>query len=72
MQLTPNREEGYKYTAEEVYDMLISNINSQNKKGWDDHSHWNDNSLNEPLNDMWTNYFEEACTTIENQNSSLC
>ena len=68
MHLTPNREEGYKYIVEEVYDMLISNINSQNQKGWDDHSHWNDNSLNEPLNDMWTNYFEEACTTIENQN----
>lgn len=33
MHLTPNKDEGYKYTAEEVYNMLIKNGYNKKKKG---------------------------------------
>lgn len=61
MHLAPNKKEGYLYTAEEVYEMLIK---EQMKKGgggrtnqnepFDDHSHWE-----EPDDDFTTEEWEK-------------
>ena len=46
MHLAPNGKEGYLYTAEEVYNMLIKDSLSKNRgksvkgESFDDHSHW--------------------------------
>lgn len=81
MHLTPNKEEGFKFTAEEVYEMLTSPLH-QNPKSvplpgsskagkngrFDDHSKWSENANNEALRDKWITHAIEATEIISIQN----
>ena len=46
MHLAPNKQEGYLYTAEEVYEMLVKQASrnpskaNKNSESFDDHTHW--------------------------------
>ncbi len=51
MHTTPNGDEGFNYTAEQVYEMLPKDIK---KDYWDDHSFWLIEQDNEELEDVWT------------------
>ncbi len=85
MHIAPNGEEGYKYTAEEVYDMLISYSNKVPKQGgrghkigngkgygksWDDHSRWGSRDGDKMLSDMWDKYVRDAAEAISIQKSN--
>lgn len=64
----PNGEEGYLYTAEEVYEMLLEKGDSNaHKQGWDNHEAWGKFPLNSPIVDAWKNHFENACLCMENR-----
>ena len=60
MHLTPNNDEGYKYTAEEVYEMLSSS-SSKSTRGMfvDDHSRWG-TSDDEALDALWNSRIRDA------------
>lgn len=71
--IAPNGEEGYKYTAEQVYGMLTKNVkdiytnnmrNDEETCQWDDHSYWGSCEDNALLKDIWTKYLEDAAQSI--------
>lgn len=64
MHIAPNGDEGYKYTAEEVYEMLVKRCGKNDKCKWDDHSRWTD-SDDDSLGDAWLNRIEVAAETIK-------
>lgn len=60
MHLAPNGKEGYRYTAEEVYDMLIEQaekISIDSLEPWDDHSQWD---MDEEVMTVWEMRIKEA------------
>ncbi len=63
MHLTPKRDEGYRYTAEEVYEMfssLSAARRKQLKRGFaDDHSRWG-TADDEALDALWRNRIRDA------------
>lgn len=72
MHLAPNKKEGYLYTAEEVYNMLVKKSEKQNKskgdsqgsEGFpDDHSHW-DEPNDEFVMDEWEKRIINAAEAI--------
>lgn len=81
MHLTPDGKEGYEFTAEQVYGMLLLangvKGNGKNKsvgqgKGqadlsgqWDDHSHWGDSENSEMMRDAWAKRVQDAAQAIE-------
>ncbi len=65
MHLTPEGEEGYLYTAEEVYEMLPEGISAgAGGDGWDDHSRWGTFAEDENLKDLWEQRFKNACDMV--------
>ncbi len=77
MHIAPDGEEGYNYTAEEVYRMLCEKAKlgpghsrslSGFSEGWDDHSKWGDAAGDDPLTeDVWTKHLQEAAEAISAQ-----
>lgn len=69
MHTVPDGDEGYKYTAEEVYKMLKKNSKNNKGAGWDNHSKWPDKAGNEDKNnelaDAWEKMFSDACEAME-------
>ena len=81
MHLTPDGKEGYEFTAEQVYGMLLLangvKGNGKNKSvgqgkgqadlsgGWDDHSHWGDSENSEMMRDAWAKRVQDAAQAIE-------
>lgn len=69
MHLAPNNKEGYLYTAEEVYEMLIKNSNVSNQLSYgltfDDHSKWGNDNYEEK---EWLQKVLNAKSTIDLQN----
>ena len=79
MHLTPKGEEGHKYTAEEVYKMLVVGVKMQDSGGkgvnsggsqtgndgasWDDHSEWGKMSVEE--RDKWAKRVRDAAEAME-------
>lgn len=63
MHLTPKNDEGYLYTAEEVYNML-HNVNSSTI---DDHSHWvgDDENLDKATNELIDEWNNLIINTVE-------
>lgn len=85
MHVAPNGKEGYNYTAEEVYAMLLKKEGSKkskkglgvggkqekDKENWDDHSLWKDlNDEEDVLADFWTKKILDAEQAMEIRNSS--
>lgn len=80
MHLAPSGIEGYKYTAEQVYEMLPSRINTITPNGdrdkpkimekeeqgssWDDHTKWGKLEDDETLRALWRNRLKDACEAI--------
>ena len=71
MHVAPNKREGYLYTAEEVYEMLLSNNkrnassgNKQKNVSIDDHSKWNPNIVD---NKEWIQKVINAKNNIQNR-----
>jgi len=64
MHLTPKGDEGYDYTAEEVYQML-PNKNIPSMVLWDDHAQWGEGEDDTILEELWVKRFEDACETIQ-------
>lgn len=69
MHIAPNKEEGYLYTAEEVYEMFLkqgakgkSSVNSQ--QTLDDHSHWEETEDDFTL-DEWERRIINAAESIK-------
>lgn len=70
--LTPNKDEGYEYTAEEVYKMLRNNsakVQKGNDGGWDDHSRWTLCEEDTTFRDVWCKRAVDAAEAIEIQES---
>ncbi len=85
MHTAPNGEEGNKYTAEEVYQMLLSPSNKVSRQGgrgfkagngrgygktWDDHSRWGSKDGDTLLKDMWDKYVRDVAEAISIQKSN--
>ena len=80
MHLTPDGEEGYEFTAEQVYELLQvpEEKKSEGKKSgkskksgeskapssWDDHSRWDSEEDKELLRDLWVKRFRDAAEAI--------
>jgi predicted metal-dependent peptidase len=66
MHLAPNGKEGYLYTAEEVYAMLLSHGQKARtvEDGWDDHARWGTYGETSAVYEAWGKYFQDACTAI--------
>ena len=80
MHLTPDGEEGYEFTAEQVYELLQvpeekksegKKIGKSKKSGeskapssWDDHSRWDSEEDKELLRDLWVKRFRDAAEAI--------
>jgi len=63
MHLTPDKQEGRLFTAEQVYDLIYANVA---KTSWDDHSHWSGGE-DEMLRELWVKRLEDACEAISIQ-----
>ncbi len=63
MHLTPDGQEGYLFTAEQVYEMLGKVMPASGFK--DDHSMWESAEENGKLQDVWVQRLEEACAAME-------
>ena len=63
MHLTPDGQEGYLYTAEQVYEMLGKVMPASGFK--DDHSMWESAEENGKLQDVWVQRLKEACAAME-------
>ena len=61
MHIAPNGEEGYHYTAEEVYYMICNNLNGQDFKSFDNHDNWK--SSNEASKD-WDERLVSAISAL--------
>jgi len=65
MHLAPNGKEGYLYTAEEVYEMLIKEHSLETyAKAWDIHDFWGTFTRDSVEVDAWKHYFKDACQSI--------
>ena len=65
MHVAPNGKEGYLYTAEEVYAMLLSRGKSSKKVvGWDEHHRWGKHGATSAVYEAWGKYFRDACTAF--------
>ncbi len=64
--IAPDGKEGYEYTAEQVYEMLLLPSKSRKPKTavWDDHTHWGMEEEDDTLRDVWVKRFEDACEAI--------
>jgi len=65
MHLTPDGEEGYKFTAEEVYEMLKT---GKSAKQWDSHAMWGEGAAEEDV-EKWESYVQSACEAIQRQDA---
>ena len=63
MHLTPDGQEGYLFTAEQVYEMLGKVMPASGFK--DDHSMWESAEENGKLQDVWVQRLKEACAAME-------
>lgn len=75
MHLTPSMDDGYLYSAEEVYDMLMNKykvlirdveqvlkeVEDDYGVGFDDHDIWKIVPLDSVLSDQWKKNFKDAC-----------
>ena len=69
MHTAPNGKEGYLYTAEEIYKMLLSN-NGQildEKIVWDNHKKWGKYGTTTSVYEAWVKRFKDACITFGNR-----
>lgn len=69
MHLTPDGQEGYNYTAEQVYGMIVSDCGTR-KKGanariCDDHSKWGEGTNADMLKDAWTKRIKDSAEAIK-------
>lgn len=86
MHLTPNKEEGYKYTVEEVYEMFRKKYNDSidSSKGipdklkpllkqtFDNHSKWKDVMNDDAFKDVWNSRIINAANALnKNQLANL-
>jgi len=64
MHLAPDGKEGHKYTAEEVYQMLMKKQNGSAKQkmhtDWDDHSNWEEGGNSSAEKDVWAKRLQDA------------
>lgn len=73
MHLAPNNKEGYLYTAEEVYEMLLKSLQKSqkccNQESLDDHSKWNelDGKENQEKSGIWLERVLAAAKAMESQ-----
>lgn len=68
MHLTPDGQEGYLFTAEEVYEMLLKERSVEDYGvSWDSHDFWGEYAKDSVESDAWKHYFEDACRTIANR-----
>ena len=65
MHLTPAGEEGYLYTAEEVYEMLMREAAYMDFDSWDDHGFWGAYAQNSAESDAWRQHFKDACLNVQ-------
>ena len=80
MHLTPDGKEGYEFTAEEVYAMIIASTDKKRIVGnendgkqdennlagqWDDHSHWGECENPEIMKDTWNKRVLDAAKAVE-------
>jgi predicted metal-dependent peptidase len=76
MHLAPNGEEGYNYTADEVYQMLCKSLDKVKGKGsgaghgFDDHTKWgqNDDGTSE-LRNKWLEHIKNVAETYASRNA---
>ena len=71
MHLTPKGDEGYNYTAEEVYEMLPKNMNIK-QSSFDDHSHWDEHLEGDDnyYEDEWEERLESVLEALQIKESS--
>ena len=73
MHLTPDGKEGYEFTAEQIYGMLllVNGVSDKEKESgdgsvqWDDHSHWGEGENSELMRDTWAKRAQDAAKAIE-------
>ena len=75
MHIAPNGEEGHKYTAEQVYEMLLSRHGARKGEGrgrlvplpcgWDSHEAWGTAEGEGRLRDAWIKRLKDAAKAIE-------
>lgn len=80
MHLTPDGREGYEFTAEEVYNIILKKLPKKNRdkcRGWDDHSQWSRNSKNSNnsnndiiLKEQWNKWFQDAYKAVSIREAS--
>lgn len=63
MHIAPDGREGYEYTAEQVYEMLMKKAEHPSER-WDDHTHWEDAEVDEESGNVWAKRLEDACQAI--------
>ena len=77
MHLTPDKKEGYLYTAEEVYNMLVKDEIKKGGKsnvsddGFDDHSHWEEVD-DDFVMDEWERRVINAGETVKKRGETGC
>ena len=65
MHLAPDGKEGYLYTAEEVYEMLMKERTVETYgKGWDSHGFWGIYPQDSAEVAAWQHHFKDACQSI--------
>lgn len=62
MHIAPNGKEGYLYTAEEVYEMLINETNELNFNSFDNHDNWKSSEKNQ---DVWDERIVSAISALK-------
>lgn len=68
MHIAPNGKEGYLYTAEEVYEMLLSNKKeTEANSSWDNHEKWGKYGPTSSVYESWVKHFKDACVTFGNR-----
>ena len=65
MHIAPDGKEGYLYTAEEVYEMLIDGIKELKFNSFDNHDHWSSSKNNQ---EVWDERIVSAISAIKESN----
>jgi predicted metal-dependent peptidase len=65
MRIAPDGEEGYLYTAEQVYDMLLNNADKVKYDSWDNHDDWGKFDATTEVYEGWIKHFKDACASME-------
>ena len=71
MHLTPDGKEGCDFTAEQVYEMLVSSFGIDTTAGisapetWDDHSKWGNGGETNAMKDSWAKHLKDAVNSME-------